>query len=143
MDFPSDDDILNQDSSDNELSSLTPPRRGIVRPLPPSAERMNRQQLNRFQDMSWPITTTTTNNNSNNTLEEYGFKMKYTKDEYIDFINTFDIFKSNIINNGGRWVKHPNSSDTCFRYFCIECKANFKYQFKKSNELWEFKTQFI
>ena len=54
MDFLSDDDILNQDSSDDELSSLTPPRRGIVRPpLPPSAERMNRQQLNRFQGMSW------------------------------------------------------------------------------------------
>ena len=54
MDFLlSDDDILNQDSSDDELSSLTPPHRGIVRPLPPSAERMNRQQLNRFQGMSW------------------------------------------------------------------------------------------
>ena len=52
MDFLSDDDILNRDSSDDELS-LTPARRGIVRPLPPSAERMNRQQLNRFQGMSW------------------------------------------------------------------------------------------
>ena len=46
------------------------------------------------------------------------------------------------INNNGRWTRHRNCSETCFRYYCTKCKANIKYAFDRFEQLWKFK-QFI